>query len=104
MPLSIYWSAFEEWGKRSGSTSEGSLTSCGAIYHYHCSVGLVERRRRFPPKIRLLTEEEYQQQATEETKKALDELRNFCRSPDCHAWKTMSRLNSPARYSVIHSL
>ncbi|XP_069988932.1 nuclear envelope integral membrane protein isoform X1 [Penaeus vannamei] len=55
-------------------------------------------RRRFPPKVRPLTEEEYIQQANVETRKALEELRSFCRSPDCDAWKTVSRLKSPQRF------
>jgi len=42
-----------------------------------------------------LTEEEYVAQGLEETRKALEELRLYCRSPECNAWKTISRLNSP---------
>ncbi|XP_037785385.1 nuclear envelope integral membrane protein 1-like isoform X2 [Penaeus monodon] len=56
-------------------------------------------RRRFPPKVRPLTEEEYIQQANVETRKALEELRSFCRSPGCDAWKTVSRLKSPQRFA-----
>lgn len=68
------------------------------------SCGLGEKlkrswRIRFPKKIRLLTEEEYQEQGRIETQKALEELKSFCRSPDCHAWRTMSRLSSPARFA-----
>lgn len=55
------------------------------------------RYKIFKPKIRLLTEEEYQQQGLEETKKALEELRSFCQSPECKPWKTISRLRSPNR-------
>ncbi|XP_066960082.1 nuclear envelope integral membrane protein isoform X2 [Macrobrachium rosenbergii] len=55
-------------------------------------------RRRFPPKIRRLTEEEYIQQGNVETRKALDELREYCRSPNCNAWKTVSRLKTPTRF------
>lgn len=55
-------------------------------------------RRRFPPKVRRLTEEEYIQQGNHETRKALDELRTFCHSPQCDAWKTVSRLRSPQRF------
>lgn len=58
------------------------------------------RRRRFPPKVKRLTEEEYIQQGNFETRKALEELRTFCHSPQCDAWKTISRLQSPQR-SVI---
>ncbi|XP_068223073.1 nuclear envelope integral membrane protein isoform X2 [Palaemon carinicauda] len=56
-------------------------------------------RRRFPPKVRRLTEEEYIQQGNVETRKALDELREYCRSPDCNAWKTVSRLKTPTRFA-----
>lgn len=57
------------------------------------------RYKIFKPKIRLLTEEEYQQQGLEETKKALEELRSFCQSPECKPWKTISRLRSPNRFA-----
>lgn len=51
-----------------------------------------------PP--RLLTEEEYRIQGEVETRKALEELREFCNSPDCSAWKTVSRIQSPKRYTL----
>ncbi|XP_076776637.1 nuclear envelope integral membrane protein 1 isoform X3 [Arvicanthis niloticus] len=50
-----------------------------------------------PP--RLLTEEEYRIQGEVETQKALQELREFCNSPDCSAWKTISRIQSPKRFA-----
>lgn len=46
---------------------------------------------------RLLTEEEYRIQGEVETRKALEELREYCNSPDCSAWKTISRIQSPKR-------
>ena len=55
------------------------------------------RRQRFPPKVRPLTEDEYLDQGRLETKKALDELRDYCKSPQCNAWKTMGRLKEPMR-------
>ncbi|CAL4099325.1 unnamed protein product, partial [Meganyctiphanes norvegica] len=58
-------------------------------------------RRYFPPKTRLLTEEEYIQQANIETRKALEELRVYCQSPKCNSWKTVSRLNTPQRYAEL---
>lgn len=48
-----------------------------------------------PP--RLLTEEEYRVQGEVETRKALEELRNYCRSPDFSAWTAVSRIQSPKR-------
>nr|XP_045590275.1 nuclear envelope integral membrane protein 1-like isoform X2 [Procambarus clarkii] len=56
-------------------------------------------RRQFPPKVKWLTEEEYIQEADVETRKALQDLRSFCRSPNCDAWKTVSRLKSPQRFA-----
>ena len=56
------------------------------------------RFQRFHPKVRLLSEDEYFEQSRLETRKALDDLRQFSRSPDCNAWKTMSRLKDPLRY------
>ena len=64
-------------------------------------ISFVIRRRRFPTKRKLLTDDEYWRQGQEETRKALAELRQHVRSPDCNAWKTISRLNSPHRYGCI---
>ncbi|NXW58003.1 NEMP1 protein, partial [Eurystomus gularis] len=50
-----------------------------------------------PP--RLLTEEEYQLQGELETRRALEELRNYCRSPDFSAWTAVSRIQSPKRFA-----
>lgn len=43
--------------------------------------------RRFPPKQRLLTMEEFHEQGIAETNKALEELRTFVSSPECKQWK-----------------
>uniref|UniRef100_T1J4J3 Nuclear envelope integral membrane protein 1 n=1 Tax=Strigamia maritima TaxID=126957 RepID=T1J4J3_STRMM len=56
-------------------------------------------RRKFPPKRRLLTEEEYRDQANAETQKAIQELRNYCKSPDCKSWSIVSRLETPVRFA-----
>ncbi|XP_042306932.1 nuclear envelope integral membrane protein 1 [Sceloporus undulatus] len=50
-----------------------------------------------PP--RLLTEEEYRIQGEIETRKALEELREYCSSPEFSAWKAVSRINSPKRFA-----
>ncbi|XP_048217274.1 nuclear envelope integral membrane protein 1 isoform X1 [Perognathus longimembris pacificus] len=50
-----------------------------------------------PP--RLLTEEEYRIQGEVETRRALEELREFCNSPNCSPWKTISRIQSPKRFA-----
>ncbi|XP_014670924.1 PREDICTED: nuclear envelope integral membrane protein 1-like, partial [Priapulus caudatus] len=56
-------------------------------------------QRRFPPKPRLLTEEEYQQQGEEETRRALEELRRYCQSPACSPWKTVGQLKTPSKFA-----
>ncbi|NWQ69464.1 NEMP1 protein, partial [Neopipo cinnamomea] len=50
-----------------------------------------------PP--RLLTEEEYRLQGEVETRRALEELRSFCQSPDFSAWTAVSRIQSPKRFA-----
>ncbi|XP_051856823.1 nuclear envelope integral membrane protein 1 [Antechinus flavipes] len=50
-----------------------------------------------PP--RLLTEEEYRIQGEVETRKALEDLRGFCSSPECSVWKTIARIQSPKRFA-----
>jgi len=57
------------------------------------------RKRFFKPKIKLLTEDEYNTQAHEETRKALEELKAYCRSPESKPWQTVSRLRSPRRFA-----
>ncbi|XP_058444841.1 nuclear envelope integral membrane protein [Malaya genurostris] len=56
-------------------------------------------RRRFPPKRRLLTNEEYYEQGVRETTKALDELRAYCSSPQCKQWNTVLKLKDPSRFA-----
>lgn len=51
----------------------------------------------FPQCQRLLTMEEYQQQGEEETRKALEELRRYCRSPETNVWKITSSVSDPKR-------
>ncbi|MEQ2194764.1 Nuclear envelope integral membrane protein 1, partial [Xenoophorus captivus] len=50
-----------------------------------------------PQPRRLLTEEEYQKEAEEETRRALEELRKYCNSPEFSPWRAVSRLQSPKR-------
>ncbi|NXC42077.1 NEMP1 protein, partial [Penelope pileata] len=52
-----------------------------------------------PSPRRLLTEEEYRIQGEVETRKALEELRSYCRSPDFSAWTAVSRIQSPKRFA-----
>ncbi|XP_071401989.1 nuclear envelope integral membrane protein 1 [Centroberyx affinis] len=60
----------------------------------------IRRSVRWKPEPRrLLTEEEYQKQAEEETRRALEELRKYCASPEFSPWKAVSRLQSPKRFA-----
>ncbi len=53
----------------------------------------------FPQKRRLLTQEEYNKQGQEFTLKALNDLKQFCQSPDCNSWKIVTRLKNPERFT-----
>lgn len=62
-------------------------------------VGRMARRAATKPSPpRLLTEEEYRAQGEAETRRALEELRSYCNSPDFSAWTVVSRIQSPKRY------
>ncbi|XP_038608000.1 nuclear envelope integral membrane protein 1 [Tachyglossus aculeatus] len=50
-----------------------------------------------PPQ--LLTEEEYRLQGEVETRRALEDLRSLCSSPDFRPWKTIARIQSPKRFA-----
>ncbi|XP_041458208.1 nuclear envelope integral membrane protein 1-like isoform X2 [Lytechinus variegatus] len=56
-----------------------------------------------PYKPRLLTVEEFEEQGREETRNALEELRQYCSSPKCNAWKEVTRLESPKRFAEFVS-
>lgn len=53
----------------------------------------------FPPKHKFLSLEEYASEGAEETKRALEDLREYCRSPDCDTWRVVSRLKHPTRFA-----
>lgn len=53
------------------------------------------------PKRRLLTMEEYNKEAQDFTAKQLEDLKEYCTSPGCNAWKLIRRLNRPDRYHFI---
>lgn len=55
--------------------------------------------RKFPPKRRLLSNEEYYEEGARETKQALDKLREYCASPDCAQWNIMLKLNDSKRFA-----
>jgi len=52
----------------------------------------------FPPKHKFLSQEEYVIQGSQETSRALDDLREYCNSPECNTWQVVSRLKHPSRY------
>ncbi|KAF5289215.1 hypothetical protein FQR65_LT00103 [Abscondita terminalis] len=56
-------------------------------------------KRKFPPKIKCISNEEYYQQGVRETSKALDELRSYCSSPNCNQWKTVLKLRDSKRFA-----
>ncbi|XP_026461780.1 nuclear envelope integral membrane protein 1-like isoform X1 [Ctenocephalides felis] len=56
-------------------------------------------RKKFPPKITLLTSEEYYSQGVKETCKALQELREHCNSPECKQWNTILKLKDAKRFA-----
>ncbi|KAL5243648.1 hypothetical protein ACI65C_011058 [Semiaphis heraclei] len=73
---------------------------CIILYYTKFSLpfGLLPKNK---PKLRLLSEDEYIQQALIETPKALDELRKYCNSPDCDTWKVVNRLHNPKKFAMF---
>merc|ERR1719367_582979 len=66
---------------------------------YSWSFPTMNRTIHAERKIHLLSEEEYLNQSRIETRKALENLRDFCQSPKCDSWKITSRLESPSRFA-----
>jgi len=56
------------------------------------------KKKIFKPKIQLLSEEEFIRQGDEVTRVELEKLRKFAQSPECPAWKVMSKLKNPHRF------
>lgn len=56
------------------------------------------RLKRFPPKSKLLSSEEFHAQSVLETTKALEELKTYCNSPESKPWRMMTRLKDPQRF------
>lgn len=46
-----------------------------------------------------LTNDEYYEQGARETAKALEELRQFCSSPQCNQWKTALKIKDVKRFA-----
>lgn len=57
-------------------------------------------RRKFPPKRKLLTQEEFEEQGRIETEKELAKLREYLKSPKCkEPWKIAKNLTNPGRFA-----
>lgn len=56
------------------------------------------RIRKFPPKPKLLTSEEFYEQGVLETTRALEELKTYCSSPVSKPWRMMTKLKDPQRF------
>lgn len=89
-----------------GFCPESSCPALGSCWSHPIQAGInwccppgrrVQSSKLAPSPPRLLSEEEYRLQGEVETQKALAELRSVCRSPDFHAWSTVSRIQSPKR-------
>ncbi|KAJ3664956.1 hypothetical protein Zmor_000485 [Zophobas morio] len=56
-------------------------------------------KKKFPPKVKPLTNDEYYEQGVRETSKALGELRQYCSSPDCKQWQLALKLKDVKRFA-----
>lgn len=77
------------------------------LYYFpwsRCQWLVVQWRRRFPGKIRLLTVEEFEEQARENTRKELHKMMEFCSSPEAKPWQTVAALKNPKRFVVLYFL
>uniref|UniRef100_A0A182Y0F7 Uncharacterized protein n=1 Tax=Anopheles stephensi TaxID=30069 RepID=A0A182Y0F7_ANOST len=75
-----------------------------AVYYHATPLALLRWirnrfRSRYPSRRRLLTVEEFEEQGRIETDRALKDLREYCRSPECKQWTTMMRLRNPVRFA-----
>ena len=58
-----------------------------------------EHKRIFEPKVRLLSEEEFNIKAHIESQKAVQQLKEYCQSHQCKPWKIVTRLENPQRFA-----
>ena len=56
--------------------------------------------RVWPKMYKFLTLDEYSKEANYFTQIKLNELINFCKSPECDAWEIISNLLKPKRYRI----
>ncbi|XP_071871791.1 nuclear envelope integral membrane protein isoform X1 [Bombus fervidus] len=94
--ITIYYSSY---------LREASTFFCILIFIlYKFPITLTQRSRTywmnmFPERRKLLTEDQYREEGIRETKKALEELREYCVSPKCNPWKTTLLLKDPIRFA-----
>ena len=73
------------------------------VYYFPTSIFSGFRRfwnKKFPPKRKLITKEEFEEQGRIETEKALKELRDYVKSPKCkNQWKLVINLSQPTRFA-----
>lgn len=50
---------------------------------------------------RFLTQEEFVSEGKVETERALQELRQYCTSPQCNTWRLVKTLKDPKRFASI---
>ncbi|KAJ8937441.1 hypothetical protein NQ314_011830 [Rhamnusium bicolor] len=60
---------------------------------------LIGKKKKFPPKVKLLSNDAYYEQGVRETAKALEELREYCSSPKCNQWKTALKIKDVKRFA-----
>uniref|UniRef100_A0A8D0E3U6 Nuclear envelope integral membrane protein 2 n=1 Tax=Salvator merianae TaxID=96440 RepID=A0A8D0E3U6_SALMN len=78
---------------------------CSKILHHLLRIyNYVGRKayRFFKPEdleVRYLTEEEYWEQGEQETRKALEELRSYCKRPSFPSWVAVVKLQSPQKFA-----
>lgn len=67
-------------------------------HHFFCP-SMQIWRWCFPPKRRLLTVEEFEEQARENTRCELEKMMQWCGSPAAKPWQQVSRLRDPKRFA-----
>lgn len=84
-------------------TAVGFLLSTRGLSYSWKVIGHLRRKMKWvwpeKPKVKLLTEDEYREQADAETSRALEELRRACRGPDFPSWLAVSRLQAPKKFA-----
>lgn len=95
--LSIFFSSeFSE-------ATAGIISVAIILYYFPTSIFNGFRRfwqKKFPPKRKLLSKDEFDEQGRVETEKALKELRDYVKSPKCkEQWKLVLNLSKPTRFA-----